>query len=46
VLPPAAADASKALNAALTEVFEGKRSAAEAMQAVVPGLNAALASSR
>jgi len=42
VLPPAAAEPAKALNAALTEVFEGQRSAAEAMKAVVPSLNAAL----
>ncbi|MGH2350891.1 MAG: extracellular solute-binding protein, partial [Chloroflexota bacterium] len=42
VLPPAASEPAKALNAALTEVFEGQRAAAEAMQAVVPAMNAAL----
>ncbi|HEX2034694.1 MAG TPA: sugar ABC transporter substrate-binding protein [Chloroflexota bacterium] len=43
-VPPArAGDAVRALNAALTEVYEGKRSAAEALQATVPGVNAALA---
>ncbi|MBI3973869.1 MAG: sugar ABC transporter substrate-binding protein [Chloroflexi bacterium] len=46
VAPPAAADATKALNAALNEVWEGKRNASEAMQAVVPALNAALATAK
>lgn len=43
VLPPEATDASKALTTALMEVFEGKRSAAEAMQSEVPRMNTVLA---
>jgi len=46
VTPPAAAEPIKALNAALTEVYEGKRTATEAMQAVIPGVNAALSSAK
>jgi multiple sugar transport system substrate-binding protein len=39
----AAADASKALNGALNDVWEGNRGAAEALRAAVPVINAALA---
>ncbi len=42
VVPAGAAEPNKVLNAALTEVFEGQRNAAEAMRSVVPALNAAL----